>query len=78
EGAVAHLNDDHADALALYATKLAGAPAGRWRATGLDPEGLDLLAGDLTARLRFPEPVRDAGALRSRLVEFARQARAAV
>ena len=53
--AVAHLNDDHRDALALYATALAGLPPGAWRATGLDPEGIDLAAGDLTARVAFPE-----------------------
>ena len=34
EGAIAHMNADHADALALYATRLAGAPEAAWRATG--------------------------------------------
>src|ERR1700752_1707848 len=33
--AVAHMNDDHADAVALYATKLLAAAAGPWRGTGL-------------------------------------------
>src|SRR5262245_59090108 len=36
---VAHMNGDHADAIALYATELAGAAAGAWRMAGLDPEG---------------------------------------
>jgi putative heme iron utilization protein len=74
-GAVAHLNTDHADALSLYATRLAGAPEGRWRATGLDPEGLDLMAGDLTARLAFPRPVATPGDLRAVLVALAGEAR---
>lgn len=80
EGAVAHMNEDHADAIRLYATRLAGAPDGAWRATGLDPEGMDLAADDpagvdLTARLVFPEQVADAGALRRTLVDLAAQAR---
>lgn len=81
EGALAHMNEDHADAIRLYATRLAGAPDGAWRATGLDPEGMDLAAGDpagvdLTARLVFPERITDAGALRRTLVDLAAQARA--
>jgi heme iron utilization protein len=77
DGAITHLNDDHREALALYATRLAGAPAGDWRATGLDPEGLDLAAGDLTARLPFPERIGDPIALRKLLKRLADQARAA-
>jgi putative heme iron utilization protein len=76
-GALAHMNEDHAEALALYATRLARAPAGAWTATGLDPEGLDLAAGDRTARIGFPEPVRDPGRLRWVLKALADQARAA-
>ncbi|MDB5590757.1 DUF2470 domain-containing protein [Enterovirga sp.] len=76
-GAVAHLNADHPDALQLYAVQLAGCPAGPWRATGLDPEGLDLLAGDLTARVVFPSPVNTAAELRGVLVALAAEARAA-
>ena len=47
-GAVAHMNDDHAEAVRLYATKLLGAEDGPWRLTGLDPDGLDLALGDAT------------------------------
>jgi hypothetical protein len=75
-GALEHLNNDHADALALYAQKLAGEPAARWRATGLDPEGLDLAAGDLSARISFDEPVRNPAQLRSVLADLAKRARA--
>lgn len=74
-GAVEHMNEDHADALRLYATRLLGAVDGRWRATGLDPEGLDLICGDKAERLVFPEPVASPAALRKALVELATKAR---
>jgi putative heme iron utilization protein len=73
--AVAHMNADHADALALYATVLAGQPAGAWLATGLDPEGMDLACGDRTARLSFPQRVTTPGDLRMVLVTLAKTAR---
>ncbi|MGX7703756.1 HugZ family pyridoxamine 5'-phosphate oxidase [Methylobacterium sp. Gmos1] len=75
-GAVAHMNEDHADAVALYATRLAGEEPGPWRLTGFDPEGLDLMAGDRTARVLFPERLADPAALRPTLVAMAAQARA--
>lgn len=74
--AVEHMNADHADALALYATALAGAEPGPWRTTGVDPEGIDLAAGDRTARVVFPERAADGGALRRVLVALAAEARA--
>ncbi len=73
-GAVEHMNADHADALALYAVA-AGAEPGPWRLTGLDPEGMDLLTGDRTARVLYPEPVRAMGDLRKVLVAMADRAR---
>lgn len=76
ESAVDHMNDDHVEALNLYAVKLCGATAGIWRCTGIDPDGLDLANGPLTARLRFPERVTEAGGLRRVLKELAAQARA--
>src|SRR5947209_3018795 len=39
-------------------------------------DGVDLTAGDRTARLAFPQPVTSAAALRQILVELAQQARA--
>ena len=76
EGAVEHLNADHADALVLYATRLLAAPAGDWRCTGLDPDGLDLTDGAATLRLDFPRRIATPGDLRKILVELAAQARA--
>lgn len=75
--ALEHLNNDHPDALSLYAEKLAKEPAGRWRATGLDPEGLDLSAGDLTSRVVFPERITDAASLRRILGQLGKEARQA-
>lgn len=77
DDAIGHMNDDHAEALELYATKLLDLPGGRWKATGLDPEGLDLVCGDDAARLVFPERVGDPAALRRVLVALAAKARAA-
>lgn len=74
--AIAHLNEDHADALALYATRLCGMPEGPWQATGLDPDGLDLMAGERVARLAFELPVHEGGALRKALAGLAEKARA--
>jgi heme iron utilization protein len=73
--AVTHMNDDHAEAVALYATKLLGAEAGTWRVTGIDPDGLDLACGDAVLRLEFPERVTAAGQLREVLADLAKQAR---
>jgi putative heme iron utilization protein len=75
-GAVEHMNADHADAVALYATGILGRRAGAWRLTGIDPEGLDLLLADEAARLVFPERLAEPGAMRPMLVELATAARA--
>jgi heme iron utilization protein len=77
DGAIAHMNEDHAEAVRLYATRLLGAADGKWRLTGLDPDGLDLALGDATLRLPFPERVTDAAALRKTVVDLAAKARAA-
>jgi hypothetical protein len=76
EGAVAHMNADHAEALRLYATKLLGAPAGDWRCAGIDPEGIDLQNGQAALRLPFPQRITGPGPLRAVLRQLAEQARA--
>ena len=77
EGAIKHMNEDHADALALYATRLLGMPEGKWTATGADPDGLDMRAGQMRARLAFPARVRTGQELRAALVQLAKDAREA-
>lgn len=74
--AVEHMNDDHMEANALYATKLLGAADGAWRITGLDPDGADLALGDATLRLAFPERVTSGLGLRKMLVALVGEARA--
>jgi putative heme iron utilization protein len=74
--AIEHMNADHREALALYAVRLAGAPRAEWRATGLDPEGIDLAAGDRAVRVPFDRRVTGAGELRKVLKEMADRARA--
>jgi putative heme iron utilization protein len=76
---VAHMNAEHADAVALYATKLAGRAAGDWSMTGVDPEGFDLreaVRGEC-ARLAFDKPVHDPETARVELVRLVKRARAA-
>ena len=76
ERASAHMNEDHADACSLYATKLLGAPDGDWRCVGFDPEGLELQNGRVALRLPFPQRVDGSGPLRAVLVKLAQEARA--
>jgi heme iron utilization protein len=78
EGAVAHMNTDHAEAVRLYATKLLAGDDGAgppWRLTGLDPDGLDLARGDATLRLPFPQHITSAEQLRKAVVALAARAR---
>lgn len=74
-GAIAHMNADHADAVSVYATVLAGEDAGPWKMSGADPEGFDLIAGDRTARVLFPRRVTTGEDLHKVLVQMVREAR---
>lgn len=75
-GAIEHMNADHREALALYGDILAGAGPGAWTASGLDPDGIDLVCGDRVARVLFETPVADPGSLRAALKALADRARA--
>jgi putative heme iron utilization protein len=72
---VAHMNDDHIDALRSYARDLLGLEGEGWRMTGCDPDGLDLRLGGETARLDFKTPVADAAGARRELIRLAKLAR---
>jgi heme oxygenase (biliverdin-IX-beta and delta-forming) len=76
QGAVEHMNQDHRDAMNLYATRLLGAEAADWRCIGCDPDGMDMQADDTTLRLDFPERVTSAVGLRKMLVRLVGEARA--
>jgi putative heme iron utilization protein len=75
QGAVEHMNEDHREAMNLYATKLLGAESADWTCTGCDPDGLDMQAGATVLRLDFPERVASGTALRKMLVRLAGEAR---
>lgn len=72
---VAHMNEDHAAAIELYATELAGAESGPWRLTGLDPDGFDLVCDGETRRLSFGTKVETPAAARQAFVALAAEAR---
>ena len=74
---LAHMNSDHADAVALIAGMFGG-DAGGWAMTGVDPEGADLTAGDRRLRAVFDTPVFDAEGCRAELVRLTKRARAGV
>lgn len=77
---VAHMNNDHADAVALYAARLLHRDGAGWRMTGIDPEGIDLRNETAVARLDFSAwslgPVLDPSAARGALVALVDEARA--
>jgi putative heme iron utilization protein len=75
EGALEHMNADHAEAIRLYATALLGLPDGEWQMSGIDPDGADLRLDGLSGRLDFPERVTSPAALRKALVDLAVRAR---
>ena len=76
---VNHMNQDHSDAVALYAERLLGRRGTGWRMTGIDPEGVDLRRDGKVARLDFPaeigRPILTPAAARRALVALADDAR---
>jgi putative heme iron utilization protein len=80
--AIAHLNDDHSDALLAIAQALGGYPdATAATCSGLDRRGIDLALetprGRAPSRVAFPRPLTDSSQLRTATVELTRRARAA-
>ena len=74
--AIEHMNEDHREAMNLYATRLLGVESADWSCTGCDPDGMDMQAGATTLRLDFPERVTSGLELRKMLVRLAGEARA--
>lgn len=75
-GIVAHMNEDHEDALELYATALGDAGPGPWRMVGIDPEGFDIVLGGEARRIMFAQKVATPAEARTELVKLAAEARA--
>lgn len=76
EGIVNHMNEEHADAVQLYAGKLLGLGGSGWRMTGIDAEGIDLRRSGQVARLAFEAPLSAASEARKVLVALVGKARA--
>ncbi len=75
-GVASHMNEDHADAVRLYATRLLGAPDGAWTVVAADADGLDLAADGDVRRLAFDARQPSVGALRPTLKALSDKARA--
>jgi heme iron utilization protein len=69
------MNNDHAQAVDLYAQRLLGRAGEGWRLTGVDPEGGDLRRSGQVARLDFPNPVTDLNQVRHIFAALAQSAR---
>lgn len=78
---VAHMNQDHGEALGLIAERILGLAVPKTgedsgcTMTGIDPEGLDLRTAGRLARLDFEAAVGDAAAARAELVRLTERAR---
>lgn len=75
DSAIAHMNEDHADAVRLYTTKLLRARDGEWKLAAIDGDGADLVLGGESLRLDFERRVTNAEELRSMLAALAAKAR---
>jgi heme iron utilization protein len=73
--AIEHMNNDHAEAIHLYATKILKAQPGPWRILAIDPDGADLGLHEQSLRMEFHTPVFSADALRKKFAELAYEAR---
>ena len=77
QGAIDHMNDDHLDAVKLYATGLLGAGGGRLALHRHRSDGIDMQAGPDALRLDFPQRVLTPAALRQTLKALSDQVRTA-
>lgn len=74
---LAHMNGDHAEAVALFGTRLLGARSRRFEIVAVDPEGFDLRCGRSLRRIDFPGIVTTLDEARAAFVALTRKARAA-
>lgn len=72
---VDHMNEDHGEAISLYATVLLGLAAADWRLSACDPEGIDLVSAKGRARLPFPTRATSVAEAGGHLKHFAKTAR---
>ena len=72
------MNEDHAEALDLYANKILKRRGKGWKMIGIDLDGIDLMLKHRRARLSFAKPIADAECARATLVELAVYARSLI
>ena len=72
---IAHVNAEHADAVAAIAQGLLGTAPGAWRLVAVDVDGCDLSDGNQTVRLAFLAQVSDSDGVRAALIRAAREGR---
>lgn len=70
---VGHMNEDHGDAVRLYAANLLGLGDGDWKMTGCDADGCTLICGNRRARLGFPKTLSTPAETRDVLAQLANQ-----
>lgn len=77
-----HMNEDHADAIVLYARFFGNTPeAETARMISIDPDGMDLSVdsnnSNTRVRIKFDAPLQDAEAAHHTLIAMVKQARQA-
>ena len=70
-----HMNQDHRDAIQLYANVLLGRDGDGWTMTGVDVEGADLRRAGEVARVTFDRPVTNGTDVRRELRNLVNRAR---
>lgn len=75
--ALAHMNADHADAIAAYCAAGGIADPAGAHMVGIDVDGFDVRAGQTLLRFSFDAPVTTGADLRRTLADLARRARGA-
>jgi len=69
-----HMNDDHADAVALMVKNVLGRKGRGWRMQGIDPDGVDFSGSTGFARINFDQPLTNVSDCRAELVKLAKLA----
>ncbi len=70
EAVIGEINAREPERLARLGVSLSGKPAEGWRIAACDPDGCDLIAGDVSARLAFREALDEPEALAGVIGEF--------
>lgn len=78
QGIVTHMNEDHADAIDLYARHYLGVQDGEegWRMLSIDPLGCVLIRKSVVRRLDFARRITSPASARAVLVDLVKAARA--